>query len=162
MIHGQHPIVVHVYIRLHSARLSTTFNDPHLPSWNVFFFLIFFSYSMFSFSFPSYRSFFKFLIRTREKFSFFLYMRMTKKSFPIRWQWGIRPCFERSHRLMFYHCYVTPTTESSAQRERNLDHSATLPVINWAVNNKIAECKQNSDCMQLFFGRLMIWASDEE
>ena len=96
------------------------------------------------------------------KFSFFLYMRMTKKSFPIRWQWGIRPCFERSHRLMFYHCYVTPTTESSAQRERNLDHSATLPVINWAVNNKIAECKQNSDCMQLFFGRLMIWASDEE
>ena len=96
----------------------------------VFFFLIFFSYSMFSFSFPSYRSFFKFLIRTREKFSFFLYMRMTKKSFPIRWQWGIRPCFERSHRLMFYHCYVTPTTESSAQRERNLDHSATLPVIN--------------------------------
>ena len=162
MIHGQHPIVVHVYIRLHSARLSTTFNGPHLPSWNVFFFSHLF-FVQYVFIFLSLLSF-VFLISYSHprKFSFFLYMRMTKKSFPIRWQWGIRPCFERSHRLMFYHCYVTPTTESSAQRERNLDHSATLPVINWAVNNKIAECKQNSDCMQLFFGRLMIWASDEE
>ena len=120
MIHGQHPIVVHVYIRLHSARLSTTFNGPHLPSWNVFFFSHLF-FVQYVFIFLSLLSF-VFLISYSHprKFSFFLYMRMTKKSFPIRWQWGIRPCFERSQRLMFYHCFVTPTTESNAQRERNL------------------------------------------
>ena len=73
MIHGQHPIVVHVYIRLHSARLSTTFNDPHLPSWNVFFFSSFFRTVCFHFPFPLIVRFLNFLFAPEKNFLLPLY-----------------------------------------------------------------------------------------